>query len=66
MEKNEMTASEALYGFCWWLTSRDKQTIMSAKDDAWTAAVLIEKFCEVNKLTPTRNDWEKLLIHPKD
>lgn len=61
-----MNASEALYGFCGWLTSRKEKTIMSSSDDAAIIADLVNKFCEENNLSPPREDWEKNLIHPKE
>jgi len=63
--KGEMSASEALFGFMGWLTSRQEVTPeLSAKHDASIAAQLIEQFCNENKLTPTRDGWENNLIHP--
>jgi len=62
---NEMTASEALYGFMGWLTSRYKVTPeLSAKHDAGIAAQLVGEFCEENKLSIPRDGWENKLIHP--
>jgi hypothetical protein len=62
----EMSASEAIYGFCGWLTSRDKKTIMSSTDDAVEAADLVDLFCKTNKLSEPREDWSKRLTHPKE
>jgi len=62
---NEMTGSEALFGFCGWLTTRDEKTVMSASDDAACIADLIKKFCDTNKLTEPRSEWDKLLTHPE-
>lgn len=62
---NEMNASEALYGFMGWLTSRDEITPeFSAKHDASEAAQLIAEFSKENKLTDPRAGWETNLIHP--
>jgi len=63
-KKEELSGSEAIFGFCGWLTSRNEQTIMSASNDAAPIADLIEIFCETNKLTEPRKDWGKNLIHP--
>ena len=60
-----MSASEALYGFCGWLTCRDEQTIMSSKDDAAVIAELVDKFCKTNNLSEPKDGWEKELIHPR-
>jgi hypothetical protein len=63
---NKLTASEALYGFCAWLTTRDEKTIMSASDDAAPIPVLIKQFCETNRLEEPKNGWHNNLIHPKE
>lgn len=61
-----LSASEALFGFAGWLTSRSKRTVMSGKDDAAVIADLVGEFCNVNKLPEPRQGWDKLLIHPSD
>lgn len=62
----EMTGSEAIFGFCGWLTTRENKTVMSAKHDAAKIAQLIEEFCEINNLSEARNNWTDLLIHPNN
>ncbi len=63
--KKEMNASEALYGFMGWLTSRDEVTPkLSSRHDASIAANLVAEFCEVNKLAGPRGGWENNLTHP--
>lgn len=62
--KNEMSATEALYGFCGWLTSQDEKTIMSATDDAAVISDLVQQFCKTNNLTDPRDDWVEKLIIP--
>lgn len=62
--KDKLTASEALYGFCAWLTTRKEKTVMSAKHNAADIAEKIKLFCEVNNLEKPRDRWEKNLIHP--
>ena len=64
--KDKLTASEALYGFCGWLTTRDEKTVMSASDDASPIPELIEKFCRTNGLKEPKSDWIKNLTHPKE
>lgn len=59
-----LSASEALFGFCGWLTSRDEKTVMSASDDAGQAVNLIVEFCERNNLEDPVMGWEKNLTHP--
>lgn len=63
---DKLTASEALYGFCGWLTTRDEKTVMSASDDAAPIPVLIKKFCDTNRLEDPRVDWHKMLTHPQE
>ena len=63
--KDKMNASEALYGFMGWLTSRDEVTErMSSKHNASQAANLIEQFRKENALSDPRDGWENNLIHP--
>ena len=61
---DKLTASEALYGFAGWLTSRDEKTIMSACDDAAHIAHLVDQFCKENSLAEPRDGWHNNLIHP--
>jgi hypothetical protein len=65
-ENQTLSASEAVFGFCGWLTSRDKKTIMSSKNDAAVIVDLVAKFCQTNKFENPREGWEKILIHPKE
>ena len=60
----KMTASEAIYGFCAWLTTRDKKTVMSASDDSGAICDLVKMFCEENKLPDPRPAWTTNLVHP--
>jgi len=63
---DKLTASEAVFGFCAWLTTRKEVTIMSDTADASPIVELIKKFCDTNKLEEPRSDWHKTLIHPKE
>ena len=60
-----LEGEEILYGFCGWLTTRDKRTVMSSGDDCGCIADLVKEFSEVNKLSECRDGWNKILIHPK-
>ena len=60
----ELSASEALFGFCGWLTSRKPRTIMSSTDDVAPIARLVQEFCNINGLAEPRDGWEERLIHP--
>lgn len=64
MAHEKMTASESLYGFCGWLTTRKEKTIMSSSDDSGCIAELIKQFCDENKLEHPRDGWENNLVHP--
>lgn len=61
---DKLIASEALYGFCGWLTTRKEKTIMSSKNDSAPIAALVSQFCDENKLMKPREGWDKNLIHP--
>ena len=62
---SELSASEALYGFAGWLTTRDTAVTFSAKHDAALAADLVNAFVGANGLESPRDGWEKQLKHPK-
>ena len=62
---DKLNASEAVFGFCGWITSRKQRICASAKDDTAPWAGLAEEFCKVNKLANPRKNWNKNLIHPK-
>lgn len=50
-----LSASEALYGFAAWLTTRRERAVFSAADNAGPAAELVAEFCRVNGLAPPRD-----------
>ena len=57
MENNmneKMTASESVYGFAGWLTSRAGTVTLGAKHDAAIAAELAKKWCDANGLDDPR------------
>ena len=66
MEESKMNASEALYGFMGWLTSRDEAVTFSGTHDAGIAADLVDRFVKANNLTEPRDGWQENLTHPKD
>jgi len=47
----EMTAHDALYGFCGWLTTRKERTVMSSSDNCAPIVELIKEFCDNNNIT---------------
>ncbi len=64
--RDKLTGSEAIVGFCAWLTTRDKRTVMSATDDAAAIPPLISEFCEVNGLPEPRANYTDYLTHPTE
>lgn len=63
-EMEELSGSEAVYGFAAWLTCRNESVVFSARDDAAIVADLVGEFCKVNKLPEPREGWHNRLIHP--
>lgn len=61
---DKLTASEAVYGFVAWLTTRTERTVMSASDDAALPCDLVSTFCDENDLSDPRQDWAENLVHP--
>ena len=62
----KLSGSEALYGFCGWLTTRKDETVMSEKHDCAIIADLIREFSDTNELDEPRDDWADELTHPID
>jgi hypothetical protein len=60
-----MSAPEALFGFCGWLTSREPKTVLGASCDCAPIPPLITEFCAANGLKEPRDGWDKELVHPK-
>ena len=46
-----MSASEAVYGFVAWLSSRKEKTVMSSKHNCLPLVELISQFVRFTKLT---------------
>lgn len=63
-DKKEMTASEALYMFCGWLTTKKEPTIMSSTNTCGEIAEKVEKFITYHNLSQPKNGWEKRIKHP--
>lgn len=62
----KLSASEAVFGFAGWLTTRDEQVVMSAHDEAGRVAELCAIFCKVNGLAEPRRNWANALTHPTE
>ena len=63
---NEITASEALYGFMGWLTTRQESLSVGAHHECAPAADAIKEFCNANGLAEPRDGWEKNFVHPNE
>ena len=61
---DRISASEALYGFAGWLTSRNKPLIFSAAHDAAAVADAVDDFCKANNLDEPQKGWEKHFVYP--
>ncbi len=61
---DKLTASEALFGFAGWLTTREKITTMSSHHNCSPVVDAIAEFCKENDLDEPRNGWENNLTHP--
>lgn len=59
-----MNGSEAVYGFCGWLTTRKEPTTMSSKHDSAPIATLAKEFVGTNNLGEPRANWTDRLVHP--
>lgn len=61
---NCLTGSEAIFGFCAWLTTRKEATIMSSNDEIPPIIGLIKIFCNENKLPEPRDNYTDYLTMP--
>ncbi len=61
------TASEALYVFMGWLTTREQPIIIGSRIDCVPIVGLIAEFCRVNNIPDPRDDvkWNLLMKHPE-
>lgn len=64
LESEFLSGSEALFGFCAWLSSRKEKVVFSAESDMAGIPDLITEFCKINSLAEPRKGWEKSLTHP--
>ena len=61
---DELTASEALYGFVGWLTTQPVIIKMGASENCTSVIDAVAAFCKENGLTEPRDGWYKNLAHP--
>lgn len=64
-KEDKLTASEAVYGFCSWLTTCKEKTVMGSSSDCAPIAERIKEFCKVNNFESPREGWEGNLVFPK-
>jgi hypothetical protein len=62
--KKELSGSEALYGFCAWLTTQKEKTVMSSSDDCASIVQKIDVFIKANKLSDPNEKYHEKLVHP--
>lgn len=66
-KNSNVNASEALYGFIGWLTTRAEAVTFSANHDAALAADLVYMYIQTNKLEDVRDDvFPNNLKHPME
>ncbi len=61
-----LSASEALYGFMGWLTTRQETIKVGASHECGPVADVVKEFCAANYLAEPRDGWEKLCVHPEE
>lgn len=57
-----LNATEALYGFGGWLTSRPDRVVFSSNNDAALMAELIAAYADMQSLPKVRESWNELLV----
>lgn len=61
---DKLSASEALFGFTAWLTTRKEHVVAGSSCDCAVWVDLVKKFCDENGLSEPREEWGKNLKHP--
>ena len=61
-----LNATEALYAFCGWLTTRKEPLTMSSATEATSAVECISQFLGCYNLTDVRDGWENTLVNVDD
>jgi len=70
--KDELSGSEAVFGFVGWLTTSKEFKYALANpgygpsQDSAPWAELAKRFCNTNKLENPREGWSDLLTHPEE
>ncbi len=63
---DELNASEALFGFMGWLTTRETVLSVGSHHECASAADAVKAFCDANNLAKPREGWEKNFVHPEE
>ena len=63
---DQITASEALYDFMGWLTTRQEVLSVGASHECAPVADVVKEFCAANNLAEPRDGWEKNFVHPEN
>lgn len=64
--RDEMSASEAVFGFCAWLTGREELVVFLKNHNSDSIDGLIKEFCKINELAKPRKTWINNLVFPKE
>ena len=62
--KNEISASDAVYGFCAWLTGQEEVTEFGAHKDCAVIVERVKQFLEVNNLDEPSDSYPENLTYP--
>lgn len=62
--ENQLSPSEALYGFAGWITSRPEVIQVGNTANCAVVADLVRDFCAANGLSDPRDDWAHCLTYP--
>ncbi len=62
---DKINASEALFGFMGWLTTRDTVLSVGKHHVCGPVADAVKAFCDANNLAEPRDGWEKNFVHPE-
>ncbi|KKL70064.1 hypothetical protein LCGC14_2108630 [marine sediment metagenome] len=63
---DKISASEALFGFMGWLTTRDETLMIGAQHECSPVADVVKEFCDANSLEEPRDNWHHHFVHPKE
>lgn len=63
-KENKLSASEAVFGFVSWITTRAREVVAGASRDAAPWADIVQQFIDENDLEEPRRNWTDYLVHP--